>query len=705
MPLRTRWRVWTLWGIGALSLAAVALWARNVAEGIFRDRAEEKLRVVLDAQATAMTAWFQSQGKLLQWMSTEPRLRQAALAAHAHRGAAADVLRALPERQQAVAVVAPILASHGLENFAFTDTTGRILLSSDPLIVGDTTTAYPPEVRQALQGGRALAVPPMTYRRKLPGGQVDRTERVGFLLATPFPGTGRDADRVIGWMDVLVDAEAQLYPLLAIGRFGKTGETFAIDQAGYLVSPSRFEPELRKIGLLPRDTSVHSPLGLRVRDPGGDLGRGFQPPNDPAAWQPTQAAVAAIQGDTAVGVARYRSYRGREVIGAWRWLPQFGIVLATEQEVEELYQPMAAMRRLLWLLLGLLTLAAVLLGFGGVHLRRAAGQARIGRRLGQYTLERLIGEGAMGAVYRARHALLRRPTAVKLLRPDRNTPQALRRFKREVEATSQLVHPNTITIFDYGHAPDGTFYYAMELLRGLTLDAVVARFGPMAENRVAHILRQVCGSLAEAHDAGLVHRDIKPQNLMLCHRGGVPDTIKVLDFGLVKGSQREEDPRLTRDGASVGTPLYMSPEIASISAETDARADIYSLGVVAYYLLTGEQPFGGSNAREVMRRHVEERPVPPSEKLGRPLHQNLESTVLRCLAKSPDARPQSARQLETMLADVIIPCLDPWTESDADAWWRANLPDLIGPGTELASDDAPATLTVDVQSRVTPTGP
>jgi serine/threonine protein kinase len=686
--------------VGAVGLVLVAVWARGAVDQVIRSRAEEKLRVVLDAQAVALSSWLHARKKVLGWLAADARIRRNLLAVYEARSAGRAALLALPEMAQLTARLMPILGSHGLENFAFIDTTGRVLASTDPAIVGDTSEAYAGAPRAALIAGQQVAIPPFPYRRKLANGRLERYERVGFLLASPFRGTGPDSNRVIGWIDVLVDADAQVYPLLAVGRFGRTGETFALDRNGVMLSPSRFESSLRSTGLLPRDTGVHSPLNVRVVDPGGPLAsRSFKPEGDPSAWPMTRMAASVVAGDSGVDVRGYRSYLGEGVLGAWQWLPEYAVGLATEQEIAELVSPMSILRRVIWALLGLLTLGALGLGLGGLHLRRQAGAARVGRQLGQYTLERLMGEGAMGAVYRARHALLRRPTAVKLLRPDRNSPQALRRFKKEVQATSQLVHPNTVTIFDYGHAPDGTFYYAMEYLRGKTLDQVVSRFGPMPENRVAHILRQVCGSLAEAHEAGLIHRDVKPQNIMLCHRGGVPDMVKVLDFGLVKESD-DPDPGLTREGASVGTPLYMAPEVASVSAEIDARADLYSLGVVAYYLLTGEQPFAGNNSREVMRRHVEERPVPPSERLGRPLNEALEQTVLKCLAKSPGSRPQSARELETMLTDVVIPSLEPWTEADADAWWRPELPDLIGSPVDGAMDETPSTLTVDVQSRV-----
>ncbi len=274
----------------------------------------------------------------------------------------------------------------------------------------------------------------------------------------------------------------------------------------------------------------------------------------------------------------------------------------------------------------------------------------------------------------------------------------MRRFEKEVQATSQLVHPNTITIFDYGRTPSGTFYYAMEYLRGLTLDVVVQRFGPLPERRVANIMRQVCGSLAEAHAAGLIHRDIKPQNIMICYRGGVPDLVKVLDFGLVKESEHE-DPDLTRDGAAVGTPLYMAPEAASASLEIDARADLYSLGVVAYFLLSGVQPFFGVNAKEVMRRHMEERPLAPSEKLGRPLAPEMEDLVLKLLAKDPESRPPTARAVEELLDEVIEPMLGRWTDEEGDAWWRANAPQLIGSDGDGEPGGPPVKLDVDVESR------
>jgi tRNA A-37 threonylcarbamoyl transferase component Bud32 len=327
--------------------------------------------------------------------------------------------------------------------------------------------------------------------------------------------------------------------------------------------------------------------------------------------------------------------------------------------------------KVMWLLAALTVATA---GSAVIYgLRR---EVRHARQLGQYTLEEKLGEGGMGVVYRARHAMLRRPTAVKLLKPERVGEASLRRFEREVQLTAGLSHPNTISVFDYGRTPDGVFYYAMEYLDGLTLEEVVAGDGPQPPARVAHVLRQVLGALAEAHGVGLVHRDVKPGNVILCERGGVPDVAKVLDFGLVKDA--EGDPGLSREGALLGTPLYLAPE-AIRSPAADARADLYSVGAVAYYLLTGHPVFEGRTVIEVCSQHLHAAPVPPSARLGRPLPPALEAWVLSCLEKDPGRRPASAAHAAEALAFAGV---GEWTADDARAWW-------IGRGRSLVASRHP----------------
>jgi len=323
---------------------------------------------------------------------------------------------------------------------------------------------------------------------------------------------------------------------------------------------------------------------------------------------------------------------------------------------------------------------------------------REARRLGPYTLVEKIGEGGMGAVYRASHALLRRPTAIKILPLERAGEMDLARFEREVQMTSQLTSPHTVSIYDYGRTPDGVFYYAMEYLDGIDLEEIVRRDGPMPPGRVVHVLRQVCEALGEAHRIGLIHRDVKPANILLSERGGRPDVAKVVDFGLVKSISAADG--VTRDDMAPGTPHYMSPETLRQPDKVDARSDIYALGATAYFLLTGTPVFEGS-LPEVFAHHLGTAPSRPSERLGRQLPASLEDVVLAALAKSVDERPESADALAAALARCGG--VEPWTDAEAAAWWR-------GPGARIKaarSGEAPpdeADLTVERLASPLPEG-
>jgi eukaryotic-like serine/threonine-protein kinase len=295
------------------------------------------------------------------------------------------------------------------------------------------------------------------------------------------------------------------------------------------------------------------------------------------------------------------------------------------------------------------------------------------RRLGQYTLEEKLGEGGMGVVYRASHAMLRRPTAIKLLLPDRAGKDALTRFEREVQRTAMLTHPNTVTVFDYGRTTDGVFYYAMELLEGASLDEVVEVDGPQPEERVIHLLEQAAASLAEAHDAGLIHRDVKPGNILVVDRGGIADLVKVVDFGLVKdvgfkarGAEAAE-PTLSMADTITGTPLYIAPETLRAPETVDARTDLYALGAVGYWLLTGTHVFTGSTIVEVCAHHLHTVPEPPSTRLGKPVASDLEELLLACLAKRPEDRPATAHVLRARLRACAA--AGRWTNDRAAQWW------------------------------------
>ena len=305
---------------------------------------------------------------------------------------------------------------------------------------------------------------------------------------------------------------------------------------------------------------------------------------------------------------------------------------------------------------GFSLLIAVAIAIYGAHriegLRQEALEAR---KLGQYQLKERLGAGGMGEVYLAEHILLRRPCAIKLIRPDRaGDAQHLRRFEREVKATATLSHPNTVQVYDYGHAEDGTFYYVLEYLPGLTLEQLVERHGPLPANRAIHFLRQVCGALSEAHAIGLIHRDIKPGNVMICERGGIQDVVKLLDFGLVLPPPGDAaGDKLTQDGTITGTPAYLSPEQAGGQEAVDARSDIYSVGALAYFLLTGLPPFAGRTGMKLIAAHLYEVPEPLSR--HRPeVPADLEAVILRCLAKEPEKRFLDVESLDRALAACLM---------------------------------------------------
>jgi hypothetical protein len=301
-------------------------------------------------------------------------------------------------------------------------------------------------------------------------------------------------------------------------------------------------------------------------------------------------------------------------------------------------------------------------------------KVREARQLGPYTLAERIGGGGMGVVYRAHHAMLRRPTAVKVLPPEKMGTENLHRFEREVQLTSQLTHPNTISIYDYGRTPDGLFYYAMEYLEGFTLTELVEATGPLAPPRLAWLMRQVAGSIDEAHRIGLIHRDIKPDNIMVCDRGGLCDVVKVLDFGLVKEMQSSE-PALSRADAVVGTPLYMSPESITAPNTVGVPSDIYACGAVAYYLAAGRHVFQAKTMVEICTHHLMTPPAPLSKVIPRPLPDGMDQLILSCLAKEPKDRPPSADVLERAFSTMTDP--SSWTQDDARMWWRDHQADLV----------------------------
>jgi len=301
------------------------------------------------------------------------------------------------------------------------------------------------------------------------------------------------------------------------------------------------------------------------------------------------------------------------------------------------------------------------------------------RELGSYRLEEKLGEGGMGEVWRARHRMLARPAAIKLMRPSFPgnaragvSDEALRRFEREAQVIARLRSPHTVELFDFGVAADGAFYYVMELLDGLDADTLLRRFGPTSAERAVYLLRQVCHSLSEAESCGLVHRDIKPANIFLCRYGEEFDFVKVLDFGIVKSREAgDAGPGQTQENAVHGTPAFIAPEQAMGSA-LDGRADIYATGCVAYWLLTGQYVFTADSSMGLLLQHARTAPTPPSARTDLPIPAALDQLVLACLAKDPAKRPQSARELSRRLGE--IEGVGTWTQDQARDWWATHQP-------------------------------
>ncbi len=339
-------------------------------------------------------------------------------------------------------------------------------------------------------------------------------------------------------------------------------------------------------------------------------------------------------------------------VQSW-WSPDVARLLAEEKSLSSIPLP----------------LVAALVSVYGTHvINSARREAFKARQFGQYRLLEKLGSGGMGEVYKAEHVLLKRPCAMKLIKPESEADvTALSRFEKEVKATAKLTHWNTIEIYDYGHTEDGTFYYVMELLPGMSLEDLVEQHGPLSAARVVYLLQQVCGALQEAHSVGLIHRDIKPANIFVAQRGGVFDVAKLLDFGLVK--ERTSGPghdTQSGGGSFSGTPLYMSPEQAAAYEDVDGRADIYSLGAVAYYLLTGSPPFSGTSVMQLLAAHAMHQVAPLSSQVA-DVPADLERVVLRCLEKKPDDRFPDAASLAKALG--ACQCAADWTADAAAQWW------------------------------------
>jgi eukaryotic-like serine/threonine-protein kinase len=686
--LRKQLWIWPV--IAAVVLGACGWWVSRSVENAMRERRIDELNTILNADVAALRIWMVEQGVDASFIAKDDGILPAVESLLKTASDSSNLERALTQskaQDELRARLKPQIEMCHYQGFFLVSPDAVVLAADQDAPIGKTLSGYRGDFFKAvLNGGAGVS---KTFRSPLllkdKNGELKTNLPTMFAAASAVDKAGKP----VAVLGLRIRPEDSFTKILQTAQNGATGETYAFDHDGLFLSESRFDDDLKQIGLLSDTSDAHSILTLELRDPGVDMTTGARPVERRANQPLTRMAASAVQGEDGVDVTGYGDYRGVPVIGAWTWLKDYGFGVATEQDVAEAFRPLYVLREAFWGMFALLVVAAVAIFIFTVVVARANRAARLAAleamQLGQYTLDEKLGEGGMGVVYRAHHAMLQRPTAVKFLGSEKTNDQTIARFEREVQLTAKLNHPNTIAIYDYGRTPEGIFYYAMEYLQGINLEDLVKRYGPQPEGRVISILRQVCGSLAEAHQIGLIHRDIKPANIILTERGGIYDFAKLLDFGLAKALDSRKDSSLTAAGSLTGTPLYLSPEAVQ-NDEVDGRSDLYALGAVGYFMLTGSPVFDGTNVLVILQKHVEEMPESPSQRLGRPICVQLENLLIRCLAKDPRQRPQSAVELSDELAKCTAAAT--WSEKDAQQWWKTRFHGIGQPTTKPETERA-----------------
>lgn len=645
-------------------LTAIGTGTYLAVERSLRELRAQTLKAALDAQAKTVDVWIEDQKFTIRRLARDPLVRRqvAELAAIAvSAGATPEQYCAAPARRPLVAQLDDALAGSGAVAFHVIGRSGLILASKFREYCGlRVADAVREGSLQAVFDGATLFVPPSadTERLEHAGGELPLSRPLVWIETPVTDGAGD----VIAALGVGQFADEQFGAIVSAARAGQTGESYAFDRRGRMLSESRFKDALAGLGLLrPGESTM---LALRLAPPGAPAG---------AFTGLVASAEAGIAAGAHEGqiLAPYVGYHGGDVIGAWRWLATHRMAIAVEVGASEAYAPLLVLRTVFAVVFTALVLAVAV----ALYAWFSAAKLRLGepRRLGPYVLGERIGEGGHANVYLATHDLLKRPTAIKLLKPIKATDEITARFQREVQLASRLSHPNMVEIFDYGRSAGGMLYYAMEYLEGTTVNDLVQRAGALPVPRAVHLLRQVCAGLAEAHGKGMVHRDVSATNIMVCHYGGEYDFAKILDFGLVKRVSEPHSHTITRTLRILGTPLYMAPERLRDPADVDARADIYAVGAVAFYMLTGRKVFDAADELALTSKILND-PAPRTAALA---HQSippvLDELIASCLEKRREDRPQRIGELQAVLETLARDL--PWTQADAQAAWASGRAD------------------------------
>jgi hypothetical protein len=602
-------RIW-VWPIIAVTVLLGLGWGvHGSIERTMDANLRSQLQTLLDVEVAMLRTWLVAQENNALSIAGDAEVRQLALsilAAEQATGSEVDELVSLG--RELGKQLSPALNSHGYDLF-FVANRKKIVAATHRDAMGlEIPAGFANNSARVYEGDATVTAPFASILLMRDNEGVERTGVPTMFVLAPIVD---EHLQVVASLGLRINPEKEFTRILQLGRLGATGETYAFNADGLMLSNSRFDHDLKLLGLMADKATSKSILQVQIRDPGGDLTQGYRRRELRADLPPTRMLESAAQGESGIDTQGYRDYRGVHVVGAWTWLGEYDLGVATEVDFAEAFRPLTILKRTFWALLILLALSSVAIFVFTLMVARLQLKAREAaieaKQLGQYQLEDKLGAGAMGVVYRGRHAMLARPTAIKLLDADKVTDTSIALCEREVQITSNLNHPNTVAIYDFGRTPEGVFYYAMEFLDGLDLQELVDRYGPQPPSRVIYILRQICGSLYEAHSLGLVHRDIKPANIMLNRRGGEGDVVKVLDFGLVKAREGEHADDPANDSIA-GTPLYMSPEAIQTPGSVDACSDLYSVGAVGYFLLTGRPVFEANELSELCRLQVSEPP-------------------------------------------------------------------------------------------------
>jgi eukaryotic-like serine/threonine-protein kinase len=640
-------------GIASLLVVLVtgALAVDRWLTGQLRAASERELLAAHGGQVEALRLW------------AEDRLRMASAAADSRRvkKAATRILVAPAEAEslevaaEEGSTISEVGTNFGFAGWAIVRADGTGFGYTDHPVVSDLVIGQIGAIQSALGGEPAMSDPLVVEPREgVPHAFADRKRAIFVAVPLKVPELATRAVLVFR-----IDPNAQFDRILGSSRAGRSEETYAISRSGLMVSRSRHEPQLKSLGLPSAESLV-------VTDPGADLTRGQRPSLPREQWPLTRAASAATRGSAGSSLVPYRDYRGVPVVGMWTWLPSLQIGVVTEIAASDAFLLQRSVRRCFWVLGVSFILASLLVLVVSIRASRLAKKAGEAEHLGQYRIVRKIGEGGMGAVFLAEHAMIRRPTALKMFTNDGNSPEQLRRFEREVQVTAQLTHPNTVAVYDYGRTSNGVFYYVMEMIDGIDLDELVMLNGPMPLPRALHVARQLAGSLAEAHSCGIVHRDVKPANIMLTRRGGIADFVKVLDFGLAR--EHDTKTHLTQAGVLLGTPLYMAPELLNGSETASPRSDVYAAGCVLFYLLTGKDAFSGTTVAAIIARHAMGNHYQLDREMVGSCPAEVLALVNRCIALEANERFRDGGELSAALEDLAMRY--PWSASEAQKAWQ-----------------------------------